>query len=269
MLSRLGMRAGEVAALRLEDVDWRAGELVIVGKGRRSERLPLPVDVGEAIVEYLQRGRPVTAQDRCCSCASARRITALTTGGVTQVVVSAARRAGLGQIHAHRLRHSAATRMLRAGAGLEEIGQVLRHRAGVDHRDLRQGRPRRAASARAPVARRHGHDRARGSSRRISGGAPRAWLQARASREAARPVPRLARRSWRGDDHDRACGPVGDATAGDRFQLACPTTVSRSRVRSAPPRPRPGSRDLAAGSAAPAAADGRCPTSTPTPRCWR
>jgi integrase len=75
MLSRLGVRAGEVAALMLEDVDWRAGELVIVGKGRRSERLPLPVDVGEAIIAYLQAGRPVTAQDRVCSCASARRIT--------------------------------------------------------------------------------------------------------------------------------------------------------------------------------------------------
>jgi integrase/recombinase XerD len=146
MLSRLGMRAGEVAALRLEDVDWRAGELVIVGKGRRSERLPLPVDVGEAIVAYLQAGRPVTAQDRCLFVRVRAPHHGLTTGGVTQVVVSAARRAGLGQVHAHRLRHSAATRMLRAGAGLEEIGQVLRHRevlttaiyAKVDHDALRQ-----------------------------------------------------------------------------------------------------------------------------------
>jgi len=146
MLSRLGMRAGEVAALTLEDVDWHAGELVIVGKGRRSERLPLPVDVGEAIVAYLQAGRPVTAQDRCLFVRVRAPHHGLTTGGVTQVVVSAARRAGLGQIHAHRLRHSAATRMLRAGAGLEEIGQVLRHRevlttaiyAKVDRDALRQ-----------------------------------------------------------------------------------------------------------------------------------
>jgi integrase/recombinase XerD len=146
MLSRLGMRAGEVAALTLEDVDWRAGELVIVGKGRRSERLPLPVDVGEAIVAYLQAGRPVTAQDRCLFARVRAPHQGLTTGGVTQVVVSAARRAGLGQVHAHRLRHSAATRMLRAGAGLEEIGQVLRHRevlttaiyAKVDRDALRQ-----------------------------------------------------------------------------------------------------------------------------------
>lgn len=128
-LSRLGLRAGEVAALGLDDIDWRAGELVIVGKGRRCERLPLPVDVGDAIVAYLQAGRPATAQDRALFIRARAPHHGLTTGGVTQVVVSAARRAGLGRIHAHRLRHTAATQMLRAGAPLEEIGQVLRHRA--------------------------------------------------------------------------------------------------------------------------------------------
>lgn len=130
-LVRLGLRAGEVAALQLDDVDWRAGELVVVGKGRRSERLPLPVDVGEAITIYLRDGRPGTAQDR----ALFQRVRAphhgLTTGGVTQIVVSAAKRSGLGQIHAHRLRHTAATEMLRAGAPLAEIGQVLRHRQAL------------------------------------------------------------------------------------------------------------------------------------------
>ncbi|MGH2908146.1 MAG: tyrosine-type recombinase/integrase, partial [Solirubrobacteraceae bacterium] len=64
MLARLGLRAGEIAALGLDDVDWRAGELRILGKGRRAERLPLPADVGEAIVAYLRDGRPTTAQDR-------------------------------------------------------------------------------------------------------------------------------------------------------------------------------------------------------------
>lgn len=146
LLVRLGLRAGEVAALQLDDVDWRAGELVVVGKGRRSERLPLPVDVGEAITIYLRDGRPGTAQDR----ALFQRVRAphhgLTTGGVTQIVVSVAKRSGLGQIHAHRLRHTAATEMLRAGAPLQEIGQVLRHRqalstaiyAKVDRQALRQ-----------------------------------------------------------------------------------------------------------------------------------
>lgn len=145
-LARLGLRAGEVAALGLDDVDWRAGELVIVGKGRRSERLPLPVDVGEAIVDYLKADRPPGALGRALFMRVKAPHQGLTTGGVTQVVVSAARRAGLGQIHAHRLRHTAATQMLRAGAPLEEIGQVLRHRqplttaiyAKVDRDALRQ-----------------------------------------------------------------------------------------------------------------------------------
>jgi site-specific recombinase XerD len=146
MLVRLGLRAGEVAGLRLEDVDWRAGELVVTGKGRRSERLPLPVDVGEAITRYLRDGRPSSAQDRCLFQRVKAPHRGLTTGGVTQVVVSAAQRAGLGQIHAHRLRHTAATEMLRAGGSLVEIGQLLRHRelltttiyAKVDRDALRQ-----------------------------------------------------------------------------------------------------------------------------------
>ncbi len=146
MLVRLGLRAGEVAGLRLGDVDWRAGELVVLGKGRRAERLPLPVDVGEVIASYLLDGRPSSAQDCCLFQRVKAPHRGLTTGGVTQVVVSAARRAGLGQIHAHRLRHTAATQMLRAGGSLEEIGQLLRHRtalttaiyAKVDRNALRQ-----------------------------------------------------------------------------------------------------------------------------------
>ena len=129
ILVRLGLRAGEVAGLGLDDIDWRAGELVVLGKGRRAERLPLPVDVGEAITGYLRDGRPSSAQDRALFVRVKAPHRGLSGGGVTQVVVSAARRAGLGQIHAHRLRHTAATLMLRAGAPLEEIGQVLRHRA--------------------------------------------------------------------------------------------------------------------------------------------
>jgi site-specific recombinase XerD len=131
MLVRLGLRAGEVAGLSLEDVNWRAGELIVVGKGRRAERLPLPVDVGEVITSYLRDGRPASAQDRSLFVRVKAPHRGLTSAGVSQVVVSAGRRAGLGQIHAHRLRHSAATQMLRAGGSLEEIGQVLRHRAAL------------------------------------------------------------------------------------------------------------------------------------------
>jgi integrase/recombinase XerD len=129
LLARLGLRAGEVAGLRLEDIDWRAGEVTVCGKGRRSERLPLPADAGEPIAAYLRDGRPRPADgERQVFLRVKAPHHALTSGGVTQAVAAAGRRAGLGTVHAHRLRHSAATGMLRAGAGLPEIGQVLRHR---------------------------------------------------------------------------------------------------------------------------------------------
>jgi len=126
VLARLGLRAGEVAGLRLDDIDWTAGEIVVRGKGQRAERLPLPVDVGEAIVDYLRLGRPATALDRAVFVRVKAPHRGLTSGGVTQVVVAAGKRAGIGQIHAHRLRHTAATEMLCAGAPLS---------------DLREGRP--------------------------------------------------------------------------------------------------------------------------------
>jgi integrase/recombinase XerD len=146
VLARLGLRAAEVAGLSLEDIDWRAGELVVRGKGGRSERLPLRVDVGEAIVGYPRDGRPVSAQDRAVFVRVRAPHHRLSPGGVTYVVEAAALRAGLGQIHAHRLRHTAASEMLRAGATLPEVGQVLRHRharstaiyAKVDREALRQ-----------------------------------------------------------------------------------------------------------------------------------
>lgn len=128
LLVRLGLRAGEVAALALDDIDWRAGEFVVRGKGNRAERLPLPADVGEAIVDHLRRGRPRTALGRTVFVRVKAPHRALTSGGVTQVVAAAGERAGLGHLTAHRLRHTAATAMLRAGSPLAEIGQVLRHR---------------------------------------------------------------------------------------------------------------------------------------------
>ena len=143
LLWRLGLRAREVAALELDDVDWRRGELVVRGKGGRQDVLPLPVDVGEAIVSYLRR-RP-----RVESRALFRRAVA-PVGGIERMVVwgvvrAACRRAGLPLVGPHALRHTAATEMLRAGASLPEIGQVLRHReirttaryAKVDRRALR------------------------------------------------------------------------------------------------------------------------------------
>lgn len=130
LLWRLGLRAGEVAGLQLEDIDWRAGTVTVIGKGRREAQLPVPHDVGQAIAAYL-RVRPARAGDR----AVFQRIRAphrgLSSGGVTQAVFSASQRAGLGEIFAHRLRHTAATAMLAGGADLREVGQVLRHESQI------------------------------------------------------------------------------------------------------------------------------------------
>ncbi len=131
MLVRLGMRAGEVAALRLDDIDWRAGEIVVRGKGKCTERLPLPTDVGGAVAAYLHHHRPTSAQGRTVFVRIKAPHRALSSQGVSQAVAAAARRAGLGRIHAHRLRHTAATQMLRTGASLPEIGQLLRHRRAL------------------------------------------------------------------------------------------------------------------------------------------
>ena len=127
MLARLGLRAGEVAALRLDDIDWRAGELLVRGKGNRLDRLPLPADVGEAVVDYLRHGRPPSS----CRAVFLRAVgpdAAMTGHSVVMVPRSASRRAGLPVIvGAHRLRHTAASDMLRRGGSLAEIAQVLRH----------------------------------------------------------------------------------------------------------------------------------------------
>lgn len=129
MLVRLGMRRGEVAALQLDDIDWRAGEIRVRGKGNQVERLPLPNDVGEALADYLRHGRPSSLDDRRVFARVKAPHQALTPGGVTQVVISAGRRAGLGDVTPHQLRHTAASELLRAGAPLGEIGQLLRHRS--------------------------------------------------------------------------------------------------------------------------------------------
>ena len=128
LLARMGLRAGEVAGLKLEDIDWRTGEITIAGKGNRRDRLPLPADVGQAIAAYLRDGRPASAVDRSVFIRARAPRCGLTAGGVTQAVAAAAVRAGLGTIHAHRLRHTAATAMLAGGGSLADIGQVLRHR---------------------------------------------------------------------------------------------------------------------------------------------
>lgn len=128
LLARLGLRRGEVAGLGLDDIDWRAGELVVVGKGDRAERLPLPVEPGEAIVAWLSDGRPA-CDTRMVFTTLRPPGQPLSPGAIGHVVGTACCNAGLERIGAHRLRHTLASAMLRAGASLPEVGQVLRHRS--------------------------------------------------------------------------------------------------------------------------------------------
>jgi len=129
LLWRLGIRADEVARLTVDDIDWHRGEIAIRGKGNRRERLPLPVDVGEAVVAYLREGRHrVPPGCRALFVQVRAPEGAMTSQGVSDVVFRLARRVGMAAIGPHRLRHGAATQMVRHGASWPEIAQVLRHR---------------------------------------------------------------------------------------------------------------------------------------------
>ena len=127
LLVRLGLRAGEVAALTLDDIDWSRGELVVRGKGGRHDPLPLPQDVGEAVVAYLRRGRP-RCPSRRLFLSSRAPYGDMTPSMAKYIVRAAGLRCGLPNLGSHRLRHTTATLMLRHGASLLEIGRVLRHR---------------------------------------------------------------------------------------------------------------------------------------------
>lgn len=144
LLARLGLRSVEVARLELGDLDWRAGELVVRGKARRQDRLPLPGDVGEALAGYLAlRGRRESRRVFLTLKAPIRPIRADLLGDVVQ---RACLRAGVAHVGAHRLRHALASELLAHGASLTDISQVLRHAdlattaiyAKVDLRRLRE-----------------------------------------------------------------------------------------------------------------------------------
>jgi integrase/recombinase XerD len=145
LMARLGLRAGEVTALQLEDLDWAAGEVRIRGKGHALDRLPLPADVGAALAAYV-RQRPPQATTRAVFLRVRAPHAPLTSSALKSLIRAACRRAGVPEIGTHRLRHTAATQMLRHGASLAEIAQVLRHRhvdttaiyAKVDRVALRQ-----------------------------------------------------------------------------------------------------------------------------------
>ncbi|MFQ5923609.1 MAG: site-specific integrase, partial [Anaerolineales bacterium] len=130
LLARLGLRAGEVASLQLEDIDWRSGEIRVLGKGQVRHRLPLLPEVGEALVAYLRRDRPQSSS-RCVFLRMKAPRRGFTRAAVTNLVRRALARAGLKPPFkgAHLLRHSLATNLLRKGASLAELAELLRHRS--------------------------------------------------------------------------------------------------------------------------------------------
>ena len=130
LLARLGLRAAEVAALTLNDLDWDAGEIIVRGKGGRYDRLPLPDEVGQALANYLRDGRPSCSTRRVFVRHRAPQRGFANAEAVGTIVHRALDRAGLHPAHkgAHLLRHSLATRLLRNGASLAETGELLRHR---------------------------------------------------------------------------------------------------------------------------------------------
>ena len=131
LLGRLGLRAGEVTTLRLDDINWRAGLFQVRGKGGRCATMPLPCDVGAAIAAYLRDGRPASETREVFLRAQAPYVPFLSATGISLLAKRALKRAGitgLAHRHSHVFRHTAATSMIRSGATLTEVGQVLRHR---------------------------------------------------------------------------------------------------------------------------------------------
>jgi integrase/recombinase XerD len=126
LLSRLGLRACEVAVMSLDDIDWRAGELIVHGKGAQTDRLPLPRDAGQALVEHLL-GRDADARHREVFLRTFAPHGPVSAKAVGAVLRDACDRAGIARVGTHRLRHTVATELLAAGAPLTEIAPVLRH----------------------------------------------------------------------------------------------------------------------------------------------
>ena len=131
LLARLGLRAGEVVKLSLDDIDWDSGLITIHGKGGRSAKLPLPVDVGTALAAYLRRDRPPSTSRRVFLRHRAPLTGFANASTLSSIVRRALKHAGVESAHmgAHVLRHSLATSMLRQGGSLDEIGELLRHQS--------------------------------------------------------------------------------------------------------------------------------------------
>jgi len=137
LLSRLGLRANEVATLTLDDIDWRSGQFSIQGKGRQKATMPLLPDIGAAIAAYLREGRPASDRRQVFLRAHPPHVGFPSSSGIREIASRALERAGIhGLAHhgSHVFRHSLATGLLRSGATLTQVGQVLRHK---DHNTTR------------------------------------------------------------------------------------------------------------------------------------
>ena len=269
LLARLGLRSIEIARLQLEDLDWRAGDLLVRGKARRDDRLPIPDDVGAALAEYLAlRGPPrltacvfltLRAPTRPIRADLGRRCRAapLPAGGC------AACRAAPAQAHAR----DQDARGRRGAVGHQPGAASQRSR---DHRDLRQGRPRPPAAGRPAVA--------RSSTMTVLAAAPREYLQLRRTlghklADAHRLLPRFVTYL---DDHDiefvtveaalawslEREVPVGSVVPAHRMMVG-------ARVRALPVRDRPADRGSARGNDPPSDSGGGGRSSTPTLTCSR
>lgn len=148
-LTRLGLRAGDIAAMCIDDIDWLDGTFRVRGKGRTEVRLPLPQEVGDSLLAYLETARPKVPIERIFLCSQAPYRAFVSSSSISDIVRASLRHAGIVNTPsrgANLLRHSAATMMLRSGATLDTIATVLRHRsldmtayyAKVDVQMLRQ-----------------------------------------------------------------------------------------------------------------------------------
>lgn len=129
LLARLGLRAGEVAGMMLDDINWEAGEFIIRGKGSRRDLLPIPKDVGKALATYLSKGRPHCSTRKVFIRMKAPHQGFSSSVAICNIVERALKRAGLcpARKGAHLLRHSLAIQMINKGASLNEVGEILRH----------------------------------------------------------------------------------------------------------------------------------------------
>ena len=132
LLARLALRAGDVVHLRLSDLDWENARVRVCGKSRREAGLPLPQDAGDAVLDYIEHARPRIGDDRLFLTVRAPYRPFTSSNAITDIVIQALKRAGMDDVKpkgAYLFRHSAATNLLRAGASLDVIGALLRHRS--------------------------------------------------------------------------------------------------------------------------------------------